>query len=162
MATISIGFMANNFNQSGGKYIISVNFTKLVGFGSLNTSHSIVVIQCKSPRISLLRSPCNTTTPSKPTINRRTSYNIFTLSVVNNSRSYSVGVPDGNVTIACLATDLSKATSAHLLKVISKWYSQSLVLIPKGRPRFLWNVGRIKPINYTEYLKSSNFYNGRI
>ena len=41
--------MANNFNQSGGKYMINVNFTKLVGFGSLNTSYSIVVIQCKSP-----------------------------------------------------------------------------------------------------------------
>ena len=39
------------------------------------------------------------------------------ISVVNNSRAYSLGVPEGNATIACLATDLSKATSAHLLKV---------------------------------------------
>ena len=53
--------MANNFNQSGGKYMINVNFTKLVGFGSLNTSHSIVVIQCKSPTIPLLSPPNNTT-----------------------------------------------------------------------------------------------------
>ena len=79
MAKISLGFIANNFNQSGGKYLISVNFTKLVGFGSLNTSYSILVIQSKSNNphdLPLLRSPNNATIPSNSKINIGISYNI--------------------------------------------------------------------------------------
>ena len=75
MAKISLGFIANNFNQSGGKYLISVNFTKLVGFGSLNTSYSILVIQSKSNKphdLPLL----NATIPSNSKINIGISYNI--------------------------------------------------------------------------------------
>ena len=46
-ADIKASFLVRRFNQSGGKYMLNVDFTKIMGPGAINSSITVVTVQCK-------------------------------------------------------------------------------------------------------------------